>query len=923
MTARSRRYEEIEVRIEPSPGGYVVRASTGAGDAQERFALTLSRDRIEYLVLRAAFPRRGRRRLDGGPLDEVTELGRELFAALFSGDVRDLYRAALAQAESADGGLRVKLALNSVPELMGLPWEFLYDEPSFLSISQLTPVVRYLDLPRTRRPRALEPPLRILGVVSSPSDAETLDAAQERANLESAVADLTGSGEVEVHWLPAATLPCLLEELRRGTYHVLHYVGHGAFRRDRDEGVLVFEDDEGRAREVGAVRLGMILRDHDSLRLAVLNACEGARGSDADPYSGVGATLVRQGIPAVIAMQFEITDRAAIICARNLYGSLAAGYSIDAALAEARKGIWADDNDVEWATPVLLTRVGDGRLFDIREHEPPPAPPETRIALALEPHAREVAAGETVRWRARLENPGPEPVAGVDLRDGSGSIVAGPFDLEPGETRIVSWTTTPAADERQVITLGRPGGDAVAGQQVSASVTVRPGPPPAAAPAGGHDLFIAHAGADAGSARRLHALLAPRARVFLDVVDLQLGDDWDRALSEAQRGSLITVVLVSDRTDAAFYQREEIAAAIDLARDPATGHRVVPVYLDGPSGRAKAPYGLRLKHGVELGGETTLETAAERLHALVRRIRGGAAPAPEPEAAGAPEPLVEVGHADIVRALAFSADGKRFATGSNDKTAVVWGAADGARLTTLDHSGTLMAGYVTSVAFSPDGRLLATGTDGRGACVWELEGPRLRHRLQQSWGLHLHSVAFSPDGRRLAAGRNGPQAFVWDVESGELVREIPHADWVRAVAFTGDERLITACDDKFARVFELGDGAELLRLEHGSWIHALAVSPDGRTLATGSKEGARLWQLGTGAELPAPRHEGTVNSVAFGGDGRLVASACDKLARVWEPGSEQAGFSVAHEFTVAAVALSPDGRRLATASRQARIWGVP
>src|SRR6185295_9477378 len=111
--------------------------------------------------------------------------------------------------------------------------------------------------------------------------------------------------------------------------------------------------------------LGTIFHDHGSLRLAVLNACEGARASAEDPFSGVAPSLVRQGIPAVIAMQFEITDAAAIQFGHEFYQAVADGYPVDAAVTEARKGIFSADNDLEWATPVLYMRAHDGMIFDV------------------------------------------------------------------------------------------------------------------------------------------------------------------------------------------------------------------------------------------------------------------------------------------------------------------------------------------------------------------------------------------------------------------------------------------------------------------------------------------------------------------------------------------------------------------------------
>jgi hypothetical protein len=179
-------------------------------------------------------------------LREVTELGDGLFHALFTGEVRDLYRTALACAERDGKGLRVKLSMTDAPEFATLPWEFLYDDPSFLAISQLTPVVRYLDLARTRHPRELAPPLRILAMVSSPTDAEPLDTKQERKNVEQALEQVRAEGAVELCWLENATLPALLDKLREDEFHIFHYIGHGGYKEVIKDGVLLLEDDGGR-----------------------------------------------------------------------------------------------------------------------------------------------------------------------------------------------------------------------------------------------------------------------------------------------------------------------------------------------------------------------------------------------------------------------------------------------------------------------------------------------------------------------------------------------------------------------------------------------------------------------------------------------------------------------------------------------------
>ena len=134
------------------------------------------------------------------------------------------------------------------------------------------------------------------------------------------------------------------------------------------------------------------------------------------------------------------------------------------------------------------------------------------------------------------------------------------------------------------------------------------------------DVFIAHAGADLELASRLFGHLDTRMQVFLDAARLRLGDNWDYELAAAQRDALVTVVLVSQRTEAAFYQREEIAAAIQMARTNPQSHRVVPVYLDAASS-AQPPYGLTLKHGVLLKPGGDFAALAEQLVELVGELK--------------------------------------------------------------------------------------------------------------------------------------------------------------------------------------------------------------------------------------------------------------------------------------------------------------
>ena len=111
-----------------------------------------------------------------------------------------------------------------------------------------TPVVRHLELPQTIRPLAVTPPLRILGMVASPSDLQALDIRVERERLERVIAPLQDKSLLQLHWLEGATWRDLQRAMRREQWHIFHFVGHGAFDPRGDEGLIAFCNDANNVR---------------------------------------------------------------------------------------------------------------------------------------------------------------------------------------------------------------------------------------------------------------------------------------------------------------------------------------------------------------------------------------------------------------------------------------------------------------------------------------------------------------------------------------------------------------------------------------------------------------------------------------------------------------------------------------------------
>jgi len=281
------------------------------------------------------------------------------------------------------------------------------------------------------------------------------------------------------------------------------------------------------------------------------------------------------------------------------------------------------------------------------------------------------------------------------------------------------------------------------------------------------------------------------------------------------------------------------------------------------------------------------------------------------------------GHTATVAAVAWSPDGKRVATGSEDKTAKVWDAETGKEVLVLSgHSGA-----VWSVAWSPDGKLLATGSDDTTAKVWEAEtGKELRTLSGHDEA--VDSVAWSPDGKRLATGSQDKTTKVWEAETGKEVRTLSgHEIAVDSVAWSPDgKRLATGSEDTTAKVWDAGTGKELRTLSgHTMAAVSVAWSPDGKQLATGSWDNtAKVWEAETGKEvLTLTGHGESVVSVAWSPDGeRLATGSDDKTAKVWKAETGKEVLTLSGLSTVSSVAWSPDGKRLATGNRDntAKVW---
>ncbi len=304
------------------------------------------------------------------PSGDLSADGQRLFDALLAdGELREHW----AEARGQSSQRRIRLRIDpAAAELHALPWELLQEGDATLSAQAATPFSRYLPIALPWSGAVEERPIRVLVAISNPDDLETkynlaqLDVDLERETLATA---LQGLDELKVEFLdPPVTLERLEEALRtpaqgEGRYHVLHYLGHGAFSKRRQQAALYLQDDAGHTHIVpDDALIGMLARQQTRPQLVFLAACQSAVRDSADAFAGLGPKLVKAGVPAVVAMQDYVAVETARKLSATFYRRLGERGTVDLALNEARSTLLTAGRP-DAAVPVLFMRLKSGQLW--------------------------------------------------------------------------------------------------------------------------------------------------------------------------------------------------------------------------------------------------------------------------------------------------------------------------------------------------------------------------------------------------------------------------------------------------------------------------------------------------------------------------------------------------------------------------------
>ena len=310
-----------------------------------------------------------------GRLERLRDFGRKLYQKLFTTEIEQLWR------QQRDSGDFLTLCLrihDNAKRLEAVPWEALHDGAEFIAAGAKTTITRLplgiappADLP------AIPLPIRMLALVSSPPDlpdVSRLNIEREQELLLEAINAPAGQGKLHVDFEDEAKLEILESSLEAG-YHILHFTGHGIAPTPVSSGGLLLEDHDGKRLPVGVNDfVSSLAKGFGTLRLAVISGCNTAQTLHTGSFRDLARALVEEKIPAVLAMQFAISDAAGLKLAEVLYPKLIAGQALEAAVHAARRALWLTDEPVLQADALALVLLtGNGNCLQTKAADTPTA----------------------------------------------------------------------------------------------------------------------------------------------------------------------------------------------------------------------------------------------------------------------------------------------------------------------------------------------------------------------------------------------------------------------------------------------------------------------------------------------------------------------------------------------------------------------
>jgi hypothetical protein len=292
---------------------------------------------------------------------ELAQFGQDLFRLLVQGGIKKIYDRLPASL------IRLQIYSNR-SDLQAIPWEYMQQPESVPGPDALRSVIRVvptIGVP-CPVPRKLGEKIRLLFVYAEPPREPSIDWLIMKDSIEAQFTSRLPKNFV-IDSVEGANKDSFVAPFRHSKYDILHMVCHGVITDGI--GYLLFQDVRGKNKEpISGADLASFLRDKE-LGLVILSACNTATGDFSKEFATVAKTLVENGIPAVVANQFEITNSSAAAFAGAFYAELLNTGDVDRATIKGRtelnfrNQLPNDAARIDWGIPTLYRHLGGAKVF--------------------------------------------------------------------------------------------------------------------------------------------------------------------------------------------------------------------------------------------------------------------------------------------------------------------------------------------------------------------------------------------------------------------------------------------------------------------------------------------------------------------------------------------------------------------------------
>jgi hypothetical protein len=253
-------------------------------------------------------------------------------------------------------GLKI---VSKDPGSIDLPWELLYITPQdeFLALHPNASILRYVPVPISSLPLIVEPPLRIVFVITNPKDERLMRADEELSAIKGNI-DNMDSFQTDVLWEP--TLEAFKKKLVDMQPHVVHYIGHGGI--GRGEGNLILQDSLDNSYWLAPTELSTILPP--TVLLLCLSTCFTARNYQIQAFNRLGQTWGQYNLPSMVGNQFPLSRESVSVFWREFYSTLRDTGELRTSVKRSRQKVAQSlPLSVDWASFVLHLRSPNDKLF--------------------------------------------------------------------------------------------------------------------------------------------------------------------------------------------------------------------------------------------------------------------------------------------------------------------------------------------------------------------------------------------------------------------------------------------------------------------------------------------------------------------------------------------------------------------------------